>query len=398
MLKEVYKKSIFAHMKRLIISGIFLIIFMSMAALPGFSISPAPRYHRVRKGDYLIDLGEKYGVAWERIKKVNTLRSDKIYPGQKLLIPWKGVWHTVREGEYLKLIAKAYGKAYRISEKVIMKEIAQANRITNLDKIIAGRKLFIPRAKKTLEIQIPGRKLPQPRKGTYHTIRKGETLYRIALNYGKEQGLTEKEMEKKIIKANNISDSTKLRVGDKLFVPGAKESLEIKIPAEVLTSDVTASSPPPISMGKPKKIPEYRLSEKKTLSRPEPLKTSEKEPIFSWPVEGEVIGYFGDKGNKGIDIAAPEGTTIVAPADGVVELAGYDKDLGNLLMIKHKKEGLITVYTYLSSSLVGSGHKVKKGDPIATVGITGTAKVPCLHFEVRKIGTVKPVNPLDYLP
>ncbi len=385
-------------MKKPIISGIFLIIFTLVAALPGFSISPTPRYHRVRKGDCLIDLGGKYGVSWEKIKKVNALRSDKIYPGQKLLIPWKGIWHTVRKGEYLKFVAKAYGKAYGISEKVIMKEIAQANKITNLDTIIAGRKLFIPGAKETLEIKIPRKKVPQPPKGIYHTIKKGETVYRIALNYGKEQGLTEKEMEKKIMKANNISDSTKLRVGDKLFVPGAKKGLEIKIPPEVLTRDVTKPLPPRVSGDKPQKTPDYLLSQKKVLSQPEPLTIPEVKLSFSWPVEGEVIGYFGDKGNKGIDIAASEGTTIVASADGVVDSAGEYKDLGRYLVIKHKKAGLITLYLHLSSWLVGSGHRVKKGDPIATVGITGTTKVPCLHFEVRKIGTVEAVNPLDYLP
>ena len=161
-------------MKQLIVSGIFLIIFMLVAALPGFSLSLTPRYHRVRKGDCLIDLGKKYEVSWEKIKKVNTLRSDKIYPGQKLLIPWKGIWHTVRKGEYLELIAKAYGKAYGISEKVIMKEIAQANRVTNLDKITADQKLFIPGVRETLDIKIPGKKLPQPQKGIYHTIKNAD--------------------------------------------------------------------------------------------------------------------------------------------------------------------------------------------------------------------------------
>lgn len=365
-------------MKQLIISGIFLIIFMLVAALPGFSLSPTPRYHRVRKGDCLIDLGRKYEVSWEKIKKVNTLRSDKIYPGQKLLIPWKGIWHTVRKGEYLELIAKAYGKAYGISEKVIMKEIAQANRVTNLDKITADQKLFIPGAKETLEIKIPGKKLLQPPKGIYHTIKKGETVYRIALNYGKEQGLTEKEMEKKIMKANNISDSTELIVGDKLFVPGAKKSLEIKIPPELLIKEKTPLAP----------------------IAPAQVELVEEKPIFSWPVEGEVIGYFGDKGNKGIDIAAPEGTTIVAPADGVVDSAGEYKDLGRYLVIKHKKAGLITLYLHLSSWLVKKGDKVKKGDSIAKVGITGTVKAPRLHFEVRQTETEipEPVNPLDYLP
>ena len=252
---------------------------------------PPSRLYTVRAKDTLYAISRRYGISLKRILEINGLsRREKIYPGQKLLIPYKkGVWHPVKRYETLWRIARTYG--------VSQEEIKQANRLSS-SEIKAGQKLFIPEATKV----------------------------------------------------------------------------------------------------KPIKIPDYPLSKKKVLSQPEPIDTPEEKLSFLWPVEGEVIGYFGDKGNKGIDIAASEGTTIVAPADGIVDFAGYDKDLGNLLMIKHKKEELITVYTYLSSWLVGSGDKVKKGDPIAKVGITGPVKVPCLHFEVRKVKTVEPVNPLDYLP
>ena len=257
---------------------------------------PPSRVYTVRPKDTLSAISRRYGISLERILRINGLsRREKIYPGQKLLIPYKrGVWHPVK---------------------------------------------------------------------------KHETLWRIARTYG--------VAPEKIKEANRLS-SSEIKVGQKLFVPAATEV-------------------------KPIKIPDYLLSEKKVLSQPEPvdvspIDTPEEKSSFLWPMEGEVIGYFGDKGNKGIDIAAPEGTTVIAPVDGVVELAGYGKEPGNLLMIKHKKEGLITVYTYLSSWLVRKGNKVKKGDSIAKVGITGNVKVPCLHFEVRKVGTVEPVNPLDYLP
>ncbi|GAG92090.1 unnamed protein product, partial [marine sediment metagenome] len=153
--------------------------------------------------------------------------------------------------------------------------------------------------------------------------------------------------------ANRLS-SNEIKVGQKLFIPKATEVKPIKIPDYLLSEKKVLIQP--------------ILPEKKVVSQPEPIGTQEEKLSFLWPIEGEVIGYFGDKGNKGIDIAASEGTTVVAPADGIVELAGYGKEPGNLLMIKHRKEGLITVYTYLSSWLVKKGDKVKKGDPIATVG------------------------------
>jgi len=249
--------------------------------------------------------------------------------------------YTVRPKDTLFAISKRYG--------ISLKRILEVNGLSLREKIYPGQKLLIPY-----------------KKGVWHAVKKYETLWRIARTYGVSQ--------EEIKEANRLSSSA-IKVGQKLFIP---EVTEVK----------------------PIKIPDYLFSEKKVLSQPEPIHTAKEKLSFLWPVEGEVIGYFGDKGNKGIDIAAPEGTTIVAPADGVVDFAGYDKDLGNLLMIKHAKEELITVYTHLSSWLVDSGDKVKKGDSIAKVGITGTVKAPCLHFEVRQTETEvpEPVNPLDYLP
>ncbi|MFQ5834409.1 MAG: LysM peptidoglycan-binding domain-containing protein [bacterium] len=328
--------------------------------------SPARNYV-VKPGDHLVKLEKRFGVPWQEIKKINGLAGTTIYPGQKLIIPELAVRnYLVRKGDSLVDLGRKFGVSWQ--------EIKKINGL-------AGTTIY------------PGQKLIIPLKGVWHVVKEHQWLLLIARTYGKTYGVSKEE----IIEANRLTNPDNLVPGQKLFIPRAKKALKIKISPKVLTRDVTVSRPP-ASLGKSKKIPDYRLPEKKVVSQPKPLDTPEEKLSFLWPVEGEVIGYFGDKGNKGIDIAAPEGTTIVAPADGVVELAGYEKELGNLLMIKHKKENLITVYTYLSSSLVGSGDKVKKGEPIAKVGITGPVKVPCLHFEVRKVGTVEPVNPLDYLP
>jgi murein DD-endopeptidase MepM/ murein hydrolase activator NlpD len=342
-----------------VLSAAFMLIF--------FLEFSRARNYVVKRGDHLVKLEKRFGIPWQEIKKINGLAGTTIYPGQQLIIPELAVRnYLVRKGDSLVDLGRKFGIPWQ--------EIKKINGL-------AGTTIY------------PGQQLIIPLKGVWHVVKEHQWLLLIARTYGKTYGVSKEE----IIEANRLTNPDNLVPGQKLFIPRAKRELKIKIPPEVLTRDVTAL-PPPASTGESKKTPDYLLSEKKVLSQPAPLDIPEKKLSFLWPVEGEVIGYFGDKGNKGIDIAASEGTTIVAPADGVVELAGYDKDLGNLLMIKHKKEELITVYTYLSSSLVGSGSKVKKGDPIARVGITGTAKIPCLHFEVRKIGTVEPVNPLDYLP
>lgn len=352
-------------MKRLIISGIFLIIFILVTVRPGFSISPQPRYYIVEKGDCLIILEKKCGVPWKKIKEANGLTSNTIYPGQKLLIPWGGIWHIVRKGDFLIALEKKYGVSWR--------EIKEANALTS-DTIYPGQKLFIPGTKETLEIEIPKEKLPRAEEGIYHTVKEDETIYRIALNYGKYQGLTEKEMEKEIMEANNISDPTKLKPAEKLFIPGAKKVLEIKLPSELVAKKGISSLPPP---------PELE----------------EEKPIFVWPVEGEIIEYFGEGRIEWISIAAPEGEIVVAPAEGIVLERIFLQGYGETLLIEHKQEGLYTCYFHLLDYLVEKGAQVRKEQPIAKVGMSGMVNAPCLRFQVRKIGNEdKTVNPLDYLP
>ena len=98
--------------------------------------------------------------------------------------------------------------------------------------------------------------------------------------------------------------------------------------------------------------------------------------------------------HKGIDIAAPTGTPIIAPADGIVESIKWHHGYGLTLKIKHKL-GFSTVYAHLSKVNVKVGQFVKRGQIIAYVGKTGRATGPHLHYEIRLFG--KPINPLLYM-
>jgi murein DD-endopeptidase MepM/ murein hydrolase activator NlpD len=120
---------------------------------------------------------------------------------------------------------------------------------------------------------------------------------------------------------------------------------------------------------------------------------------FSWPVKGEIIGHFSqEKGkvkNDGINIAAPKGTPIVAVEDGIVVYEGNEmQGFGNLTLLKHPG-GWMSAYGHCSKIFVKRGQKVQKGDRIALVGDTGSARSPQLHFQLRKKSTV--VDPLQYL-
>jgi murein DD-endopeptidase MepM/ murein hydrolase activator NlpD len=123
-------------------------------------------------------------------------------------------------------------------------------------------------------------------------------------------------------------------------------------------------------------------------------------PLFSWPVSGQIVSTFGPAAggthNDGINISAPEGTTVVAAEAGTIAYAGNElRGFGNLLLIKHDG-GWVTAYAHNQVLLVKKGDRVRRGQAIARVGSTGGVGSAQLHFELRN-GT-KAVDPLDHLP
>ncbi len=120
--------------------------------------------------------------------------------------------------------------------------------------------------------------------------------------------------------------------------------------------------------------------------------------IFMWPLDGDfsITSPFGIrvhpisgevKNHSGTDISAPQGTSILASADGTVQTVGYDADgYGLYVKITHNKT-YSTVYAHCSSVNVIKGQKVKQGEIIAQVGSTGLSTGPHLHYEVTQNGT-----------
>ncbi|HEU4588579.1 MAG TPA: M23 family metallopeptidase [Gemmatimonadales bacterium] len=98
--------------------------------------------------------------------------------------------------------------------------------------------------------------------------------------------------------------------------------------------------------------------------------------------------------HDGIDVSAPSGSPIEAPAAGRVIAAGWEQGYGNTLEIDHGY-GITTRYAHASRLLVKKGDRVKRGQRIALVGNSGLATGPHLHYEVHVNG--KPVNPLRYV-
>ena len=121
---------------------------------------------------------------------------------------------------------------------------------------------------------------------------------------------------------------------------------------------------------------------------------------YIWPTKGVFTSGYGwrwGRMHKGIDIAAPIGTPIVAAADGVVTFSGWNSGgYGNLVDIRHE-DGSLTRYAHNSRNLVKRGQKVRQGQLIAEMGSTGRSTGPHLHFEIRKPGQGA-INPKALLP
>lgn len=118
---------------------------------------------------------------------------------------------------------------------------------------------------------------------------------------------------------------------------------------------------------------------------------------------GWISSYFGFRTSpfrgvremhKGIDIAAKEGTEILAVAGGVVTRSSVGSGYGNIVEIDHGN-GYKTKYAHNKANLVIVGQAVKKGEPIAILGSTGRSTGPHVHFEVIKNGT--PVDPVPFM-
>jgi len=98
--------------------------------------------------------------------------------------------------------------------------------------------------------------------------------------------------------------------------------------------------------------------------------------------------------HEGIDVSAPMGSPIEAPAAGVVADAGWETGYGNTITIDHGF-GIVTKFAHASKLLVKTGQRVARGQRIALVGNSGLATGPHLHYEVHVNG--RPVDPLKYV-
>ncbi len=364
--------------------------------------------HTVERGESLWDIAQQYRLSLEHISSENDLnKTDSLSIGQEIKIPIdstkkeetkkkdklksqemstslkqefrdlvKELNYTAKEDENLWTITQNY--------QVSLKDFSQTNDLADSKRLSIIQVIKSPQdsrsgneenkkeesnAKEALQditqlsvsqkLDLPATDLTAEQetgtatsvaqtakpKDVIHYVQKGETLWQISRKY--------QVSVQSIASANQISESRKLNVGQRLAIP-------------------------------------------------EPRSSSISSRSFIWPLNGHITSQFGIRTlrgrrdyHTGIDIDASTGALIKAVESGKVSFSGYINGYGNVVIIDHAG-GYSTVYAHSASNLVKEGQNVKKGDIICKLGSTGNATGSHLHFEIRENG--RPVNPLNYLP
>ena len=319
----------------------------------------------VKSGDTLSGISARYKVPQSEILKANRMDSGAdLKFGKSIIIP-------VKAGKSIPAELAANTKKVPVPEKskgqdkAILPNTASRDKSKQADKL-AGAKVD----------------------GATYEVAQGDSLAKIARKH---------KVSVDAIKAANGMDSASLRIGQKIVipVPGADPIKTASVPAESKVKEVTEAKPktytPPVAE---KSVEEIQKANNE-FEAPDETGIGK----YRWPVRGAVIAGYGQNvegvRNPGIDISVPEGTPIKAAENGVVIYSGAGlKDLGNTVLIRHDN-GTVTVYGNASALKVKRGDKVTRGQVIADSGMTGGAKRPKVHFEVRQNAAA--VNPMTFL-
>jgi lipoprotein NlpD len=261
-----------------------------------------------------------------------------------------------------------------------------------------------PAAAKPAVVAKPAVRPPEARP-SFHTVRKGETLFSIALDYGLDY--------RDLAQWNGIADPGLIQIGQRLQLHPPQQAVTVAplkpapgVQAKPLGDGAVAGGN---VLTEPRAV-RAPYSDKTYAQlagiRPEPVPRAEpRAPArgegedaveWSWPASGKVVSQFNDGAKlKGISIAGKLGQPVLASAPGRVIFSGTGiRGFGKLIVIKHN-DTFLSVYAHNSELLVKEGQNVTRGQKIAEMGSTDTDQVK-LHFEIRRFG--KPVDPVKFLP
>ena len=260
---------------------------------------------------------------------------------------------------------------------------------------------------------------PKDERGFY-TVRKGDTLLRIALDYGQNY--------RDIVAWNNLANPNDIKVDQVLRVAPPDQVAGVQtLPVTAPPAEVKPVQPPVPKKTSPKGDkkpfsdaalaelrgdPAPRADAKPDAPEPVAVRPTQVAPpaiapgslvtatdddklSWMWPSDGKILATFDEGKNKGIDIGGKAGQHVMAAGSGKVMYAGSGiRGYGNLVIVKHSNS-LLSAYAHNRSIIVKEGQSVNKGQVIAEMGDSDADAVK-LHFEIRQQG--KPVDPSKFLP
>ncbi len=314
--------------------------------LAAFASADGYALFTVRPGDTLGGIAARYGLPVDALQEANGLGGILVHPGDVLRIPLGEATgglaepapepppglgrHVLADGETLTEITSRYG--------IDMEALVGANPdLSSLDRLPVGVELLIP-----------------PGHGLLVTWQPGLDLAELLREHDADPV--------EVLRTNQIHAPGDLRPGMLLWLPGVEPAAALERLARV----------------------------------------RELENRYVWPVHGRITSYFGRRNlglgtssfHRGLDVAAPTGTPIVASRSGTVSFAGWSGSYGYLVRVRHAG-GDETWYAHQSRILVSLGEWVEQGQAIGRVGSTGLSTGPHIHFEIRRRGTA--LDPLGEL-
>jgi len=283
----------------------------------------------------------------------------------------------------------------------------------------------VPAVDRSSSAQSRAASAPQPSGPGYYTVKRGDTLYRIALENGQDH--------RDIAAWNNLSNPSAIKEGQVLRVQppvaaaaATPESSDGVVAKPITTgpavesrsldqpSVATSNSAQSGGVKREPKVGKEPYSDEayaRLNKTGEAAKSAEAKPdtpaaapavapgpddvAWMWPSSAKVSAPYNDSGNKGLDFAGKAGDPVLAAGEGKVVYAGSGlRGFGELVIVKHNGTYL-SAYAHNRKILVMEGQQVSRGQKIAEMGNTDADSVK-LHFEIRKQG--KPVDPAQYLP
>lgn len=316
--------------------SVFKIAF-SVLILSAVSHLYSDSVHEVQTGDTLYSISKKYGVSVSAIQEANGFSDNGIKVGQKIKIPDA----TVSASATASVPAQTSKTVTASSNSPAVSESsssAAAKTSANSD-------------------------------GTY-IVQKGETWFGIS----KKHGISVADLQK----LNGVGSDAALKVGQKIKVPGGKNSVQT---GTSIAS--TKTQPAPAKDSKTAKAP---ASQEKVpdLKANDPHNYSSKKADSSlvWPVKTENIVYINGKVG-GVSMAAKKNEEVKAIRAGTVMFSGSYRGFGNVVFIQ-SKTGHIYAYTGLGSIDVSKGDYINYSSEIGTAGIdtyTGKSQISLMVFQ-----------------